>query len=151
MRVNITCFYEIKTFCYNQTMKHVFRMIVFSVASIFLTSLWNKGFTIQPDPMTYLKASVLIAILYYLITPLSKIVFIPFNILSLGFLSVLVYFALFYFVFHFFPLIQIKEWIFPKTSIFGFSIPSFPINYWQNLILSSVSVSSIINFFELAL
>lgn len=132
-------------------MKHVVRMIVFSAASIFLTSLWNKGFSINADFMTYFKASILIAILYYLITPLSKIVLIPFNILSLGFLSVLVYFGLFYVVFHYFPLIQIKEWVFPGMAVFGLKVPSFPLNYWQNVAVSAVSVSSIINFFELAL
>ena len=44
-------------------MKKIFRMIIFSLVAIFLTSLWNKGFIIKEDPMIYLKAALIIAAL----------------------------------------------------------------------------------------
>ena len=79
-------------------MKKIFRMIIFSGVAIFLTSLWNSGFIIASDPMIYLKAALIIAAVYYLIIPISKIILLPLNILTLGFVSVIFYAAVFYFL-----------------------------------------------------
>ena len=55
-------------------MKKLLRMIIFSGVAIFLTALWNKGFIVKDDPMIYLKAALIIAAVYYLIVPASKLI-----------------------------------------------------------------------------
>jgi len=113
-------------------------MIVFSAIAIFLTSVWDKGFIIKPDLMIYLKATLLIALIYYLVVPLSKIILLPLNFLTLGFVSVIVYCFLFYFLTNYFSLIEIKSWNF---SGYNFS-------QLANIFVSAISISTIINLLE---
>jgi len=125
-------------------MKKIFRMIVFSALALFLTALWNKGFKVDFTPAIFLKALLLVAILNYLIVPLSKLILLPLNILTLGLVSLVVYFLLFHFLMTRYSLVIIKDWVFP-----GFwQIGKTSINYWQNVLLSAFSVTTIINFFE---
>src|SRR3990167_10509850 len=100
-------------------MKKILRMIIFSLVAIFLTALWNKGFVIKADPMIYLKAALIIAAVYYLIVPVSKLILLPLNILTLGFVSVIFYAAIFYFLLNRFNVINIKEWVFPGVNVSG--------------------------------
>src|SRR3989339_538588 len=129
-------------------MKKIFRMIVFSMIAVFLTSLWNKGFIIKPDWFIYIKASLLIALIFYLIFPISKLILLPLNILSLGFISTIVYCFIFYFLSKYFSLIDIKSWVFSGGSFLGIAVNQIKINQITNVFLSSISVSTIINFLE---
>ena len=129
-------------------MKKIFRMIIFSGVAIFLTSLWNSGFIIASDPMIYLKAALIIAAVYYLIIPISKIILLPLNILTLGFVSVIFYAAVFYFLLNRFNLISIEEWIFPGMRLFGITISEMKISGLSNIFISSFSISTIINLLE---
>jgi len=113
-------------------------MIIFSAIALFLTSLWNKGFIIKPDFSIYLKATLLIAFIYYLIVPLSKVILLPLNLLTLGFVSVVFYCFLFYFLANYFSLIIIKGWTFSGVG-------SIKLNSMTNIFVSAISVSTIIN------
>lgn len=129
-------------------MKKIFRMIVFSGVAIFLTALWNKGFMIKQDPMIYLKAALLIAAVYYLVLPMSKLILLPLNIISLGLVSVIFYSAVLFFLFNRFNLITVKEWTFPGIKIFSFIIAEMKISRILNIFISSFSISTIINLLE---
>ena len=119
-------------------MKKIFRMIIFSGIAIFVTALWNKGFVIKMDPLIYLKASLIIALVYYLITPISKIILLPLNIFTFGFVSVIFYAVIFYFHLNHFDLAVIKEWVFLGNNISSL----------VNIFISSFSISAIINLLE---
>lgn len=129
-------------------MKKIFRMIIFSGAAIFLTALWNRGFIIKSDPTVYLKAALLIAAVYYLIVPISKLILLPFNILTFGLVSVIFYAAIFYLLLNRFNLIGIEEWVFPGAKILGITLGKIRISETSNIFVSSFSISTIINFLE---
>lgn len=129
-------------------MKKLSRMVIFSLVAIFLTSLWNRGFIIKADPVIYLKAALIIAAVYYLIIPISKIILLPLNILTLGFVSVIFYAAIFYFLLNRFNLISIKEWVFPGIKLFGITMSKIKISGLSNIFISSFSISTIINLLE---
>ena len=129
-------------------MKKIFRMIIFSVVAIFLTSLWNKGFIIKEDPMIYLKAALIIAAVYYLIVPVSKLILLPLNILTFGLVSIVFYALIFYFLLNRFNLISIEEWIFPGAKILGITLGKIKISETSNIFVSSFSISAIINLLE---
>lgn len=129
-------------------MKKIFRMVIFSLAAIFLTSLWNRGFVIRGDTMIYLKAAFIIAAVYYLIVPVSKLILLPLNILTLGLVSVIFYAAIFYFLLNRFQLISIKEWVFPGVQLFGMTLTKIKISGLSNIFISSFSISTIINLLE---
>src|SRR3972149_11644548 len=108
-------------------MKKIFRMIIFSAVAIFLTALWNKGFIIKSDPMIYLKAALIIATVYYLIVPISKLILLPLNLLTFGLISVVFYAAIFYFLLNRFNLINIEEWVFTGAKILGVELTKIKI------------------------
>src|SRR3989344_6290262 len=125
-------------------MKKIFRMIIFSVVAIFLTALWNKGFVIKADSMIYLKAALIIAAVYYLIVPVSKLILLPLNILTFGLVSIVFYALIFYFLLNRFNLISIEEWIFPGAKILGITLGKIKISSTANIFVSSFSISTVI-------
>lgn len=123
-------------------------MIVFSAVALYLTSLWNKGFEIELAPALFLRTVLVVAIFYYLIMPITRLVLLPINFLTLGLISTIIYFLLFYFFFTRFALIDIKAWDFRGISLVGVTIKSLHINYITNVLLSSFSLSFIIRLLE---
>ena len=123
-------------------------MVIFSGVAILLTSLWNKGFVIKSDPTIYLKASLIIAAVYYLIVPVSKLILLPLNILTLGSVSVIFYAAIFYFLLNRFNLINISQWVLPQMKLFEITIGKMEISGLSNVFISSLSISTIINLLE---
>lgn len=113
-------------------------MLVFSAAALYLTTLWNQGFSIQADWLVYLKAALISAVIYYLIRPITKLVLLPLNIITMGLVSVAVYCLVFYFVTSFFSLIAIEDWVFQSIGI----------SQTANIFISALSVSTIINSLE---
>ncbi len=129
-------------------MKRITRMLIFSGVAIFLTSLWDKGFLVNFHFAVFLKTLVIVAIFYYIVMPITKLILLPINFLTLGLVSTLVYFLLFYFFITRFSLINIKDWNFSGYSLNNFSISKMHIGYLFNVILSSFSLSFIINCLE---
>lgn len=129
-------------------MKKIIRMLVFSGVALYINSLWNKGFNLHITPLVLFKASFLLGLVYYLIAPLLKILLLPLNIITFGFVSVIAYLALINFIFTRFSLVQIHAWEFPGLHTWLIYIPKVKLNYWTNLILISFSLSTIINLLE---
>lgn len=129
-------------------MKRITRSLVFAAVAVFFTALWNKGFIFSHNPKTFFIGVILLAIVFYLVVPITKLVLLPLNILTLGFISILAYFLIFYFFVNRVNLITIKAWDFPGIKFDGVSINKMHIGYFLNVILSALSISFIINFFE---
>lgn len=119
-------------------MRKIFRMILFSGVALYLTSLWNKGFETPTDWTMYLQATILIALAYYLILPVAKIILLPLNLLTFGLVSTLLYVAALYILSKHLGLLEINEWTFSDINI----------SYIFNLFLSSFSISVIIKTLE---
>lgn len=115
--------------------------------AIYVTSLWNHGFTFNMEPLNFFKTGLIIATIFYLILPLSKIILIPLNIISLGLASTLFYFALLHFL-STYSVVNIKPWDFYGLTFWGVTIPKMHISYIFNLFLSSISISTTINLLE---
>ncbi|MCR4277350.1 MAG: phage holin family protein [Candidatus Roizmanbacteria bacterium] len=129
-------------------MKKIFRMIIFSGVAIFVTALWNKGFIIKADPLTYIKAALVITAVYYLIIPVSKLVLLPLNIITFGLISMIFYAFIFYFLLNNFNLINIKEWTFLGIKLLGITLGEVKVSGLANIFVSSFSISTIINLLE---
>ncbi len=129
-------------------MKKFFRMLVFSSLALVVTSLWNNGFIISGGYLDLAKLIVLMAAIHYLLIPLSRIVLFPINLFTFGLASFLIFLLSFHLLSTYFHLIIIKNWQFYGLSLLFVQIPKMEINYVANLILCSLSVSSIINLLE---
>ncbi len=125
-------------------------MFIFSSVALYLTSLWNGGFHVNFSPAVFIRTILLVAVFYYLIMPITRLILLPINFLTLGLISTVIYFLLFYFFFTRFALIQIKPWDFhglpPGTGLY--LVKSLHINYVMNVLLSSFSLSFIIRLLE---
>ncbi len=129
-------------------MKKIIRMLLFSAVAVYLTSLWDRGFVVSYDFIVIVKASLLVALMFYLVRPLSKLILLPLNILTLGVISTVVYCFLFFFLTRYFGLINIKEWTFSGFNLLGFAVGQIKFSQTANIFVSAISVSTIINSLE---
>lgn len=129
-------------------MKKVFRMIIFSALAIIITSLWNKGFIIEYNWLIIGKATLLIALVNYLVVPVSKLILLPLNLLTLGLVSVVFYSLVLFFLLNKFSLIEIKAWNFPGFIIYGYNLAPVAVSQLINIFLSAFSISFITKTFE---
>lgn len=132
-------------------MKRISRMILFSACALLITSFWNKGFHLPSDITTFMLGSLILALVFYILVPISKVILLPLNIISLGLVSFLVYVALLHFSSVGFHVFEVSAWTFSGLKILFIHIPQIEVSYVMNLVLSSVSISSIINVLELLL
>lgn len=129
-------------------MKRIFRMIIFSAAAIFFTALWNKGFILPTNIGMFITSVLALAFIIYIIIPISKVILLPFNIITLGLISFIVFLLIFHFSTNHFHFFMVTAWNFPGLKFLFINVPESHIPYWGNLVLSSVSISSIINLLE---
>jgi len=130
-------------------MKKIIRMIVFSGLSLYLTAIWNKGFLLTSDLKKFFIASLIVACLYYFVTPLLRLIFFPINVLTVGSFSFFLYFVLFNYFVEKFSLVKITEWLFPGIDLGLLIIPKMHIGILANKALSAFSVAFIISLLEL--
>jgi len=126
-------------------MKRIFRIFIFSCFALFLTLYWNKGFEIPSTALDFVKAGIALTILFIIVRPLMKIIFLPFNILTFGLFSFFVYVLFLSILSSWYGLFSILPWKFYGLNLIIISVPKMNISYIGNLVLSSFSLSSIIN------
>jgi len=126
-------------------MKKIFRIISFSAVAVIMTALWNKGFVIPQDYLGVLRVVAVVGVIFYIIKPISKLILLPVNLLTMGLASSILCILLLHFANSRYGLVTIKPWDFPGISWNFIRIDKTHIGYIGNLVLSSVSVSSIIN------
>lgn len=129
-------------------MKTIIRMLIFSGVSLYLTSLWNKGFIIPSSTLIFIQAMAAFAVVYYLILPLAKLILLPLNIITLGLASFFVFLFALHLVSSLFGFVTITAWTFQGLSWSGIVIQKTSIGYFWNLVLSSLSLSVIIQVLE---
>lgn len=129
-------------------MKKIFRIFIFSCFALFLTSYWNKGFLLPHTALEFVKAGIALTILFVIVRPLMKIVFLPFNILTFGLFSFFIYAFFLHLLASSYGFFAIKSWKFSGISFLFLTIPPMYIDYLQNLVLSSFTLSSIINLLD---
>lgn len=132
-------------------MKKISRMVIFSGLSIFSLTIFNPSFKVVGDVKNFIYLSILIAIIYYLLTPILKLILLPINILTLGFFSFIVYVFIFNFAIEYFHLATISSWDFPGLSTNIVIIPRLFINDFYNRIFCAFYVSFFISLLELLL
>lgn len=129
-------------------MKRIFRIFILSFFAMFLTSYWNRGFVLPPTASEFLKAALALTILFVLVRPLMKVIFLPLNLLTFGLFSFFLYVFFLHVLSSWYGLFSIHSWQFSGISFFFVTIPRTNISYVSNLVLSSFSLSSIINLLD---
>jgi uncharacterized membrane protein YvlD (DUF360 family) len=123
-------------------------MFIYSGVALYVVSLINKGFVLPSNLNIFFQTVLMIAFAYYLILPISKLIFLPLNIFSFGLVSFAVFVLFIYIMSNHLGLIEIKDWVFAGGSYFGITLNKISFNYTGNLILSSLLISIIIKVLE---
>lgn len=129
-------------------MKHFFRIFIFSFFALFVTSFWNRGFILPTQTGDFIKAALALTILFVLVRPLLRIVFLPLNLITFGLFSFVLYIFCLHILASGYGLFTIKPWVFGGFSHWALIMPRTEITYISNLVLSSFSLSSIINVLD---
>lgn len=129
-------------------MKNIFRIFIFSFFSLFLTSYWDKGFQLPLTTLDFVKAGVALTIIFVIVRPLMKIVFLPLNIITFGLFSFFLYVFCLHVLSSWYGFFSIHAWQFYGLQLGIITIPKTYISYISNLVLSSFSLSSIINILD---
>ncbi len=132
-------------------MKKITRMVIFSAISLYLTSYLIKGFIVKFEPKAFITTTIILALIYYLLNPLMKVIFFPLNVITVGFFGTIAYVLIFSFFINKLDLVKIVPWTFQGAVINGFNIPKIELNYWSEVALSAISYSTIINLLEIFL
>lgn len=132
-------------------MKKISRMVIFSGLSIFSLTIFNPSFKVVGDVQNFIYLSILIAIIYYLLTPILRLILLPINVLTLGFFSFIVYALIFNFAIDYFHLATISSWDFPGLSTNIVIIPRLFIDDFYNRIFCAFYISFFISLLEFLL
>jgi uncharacterized membrane protein YvlD (DUF360 family) len=91
------------------------------------------------------KSALALTIVFVLIRPLAKIIFLPLNLLTLGLFNFVLYLFMLHVLSSSYHLFGVEPWTFERLQFLSLVIPKTYLSYTMNLVLSSISLSGIIN------
>lgn len=123
-------------------------MYFFNTFSLWFTSQILPTIILPKGWQPLLTAGLVLTILSTLVAPLVKILLIPINFMTLGFLSPLVHVIILYLLTVLMPEIVIVPWIFPGGSYGGFVVPPVHLTFPFALILTSLVIAFFTGLFQ---
>lgn len=128
-------------------MKGLLRVFLFHLAALWLTTRFISGLKIAGGWQTYFLATIILALLNMLLKPILKLLFFPVNALTLGLFSLVINAGVFFLFLQLVPEVTISAWTFPGIEVLGTNIPSQEMPFLGVLLIASLSISVITNFF----
>ena len=129
-------------------MKSLLRIYIFHLIALFLTTeLLGGSFTIEKKLEIWLMAATVLALLNVLVKPILNLRFLPIRALTLGLFSLVINAGVFYVFIKLTPQVSITAWRFPGFSLQNFTISAYELPMWGTLLVASLLVSIITNFF----
>lgn len=134
-------------------MKNLFRLFLFSLASIFALDYLVPGLYISPSYQNYFILATVFMFLRVIAIPILAIIFFPINFLTGGFLKVLLLIGGVYLLALYLPTIRLEDWFFPGffyqlpyfTGI-QLQIPSIHFKLLENVILIAIIHTAFMSF-----
>lgn len=124
--------------------KRLLRSFIYHVFALWLASSLIPALTITGDFWSMVWAGLTLSILMLLLRPLLSLIFLPINILTLGFLGWAVNVLVLYIWSVLSPQVRLSPWIFPGFSWEGFVVPPVALGYtWTLVILSLLIVLTV--------
>lgn len=125
-------------------MKHIPRSYLIHLLAIYFLVTINSGFTVAGNWQAVLYAALLLTFITIFIKPLLKILFLPINMITLGFFAWVINIGILYVLILIAPQIKIDIWNFPGTSGAFFSIPAFTLSKPANFVVSALLLALVI-------
>ena len=128
-------------------MKSILRNLVFNLIAIVVISSLIKGLNYSGGYQTLIIASLLLTLMNLILKPIINLILTPISFLSFGLLSWLSNILILFLLTNFYSLIMITGFTFYGFSYHGFTIPSLTLNFLEALILISLLIALVNNFF----
>lgn len=127
-------------------MRWILRQLLFHLGALLLTQYFIPGFSIGNSLDGILVTSVVFAIINVFVKPVVKIFFLPLNLITLNFFSILINIGLVYGLTKLVPTVTISSWQFNGYSAYGFTIPGFEFTIIYTYIVVSIIVTFVVSF-----
>lgn len=134
-------------------MKNLFRLFLFSLASIFTLDYLVPGLYISPNFQNYFILATVFMFLRVIAIPILVIIFFPINLLTGGFLKVLLLIGGVYLLALYMPAIRLEDWFFsgvsyqlPYFTDVKIQIPPVHFKLLENVILIATIHTAFVSF-----
>jgi putative membrane protein len=122
-------------------MKKYLRIYLINVASLWLVSYSFGGLNYTGGYQSLIIGALALTLVNLLIRPIINLLLLPINLITLGTFRWLVNVIALYLVTLLIPQLIIQPFLFPGLSFQGFIIPSFYLNYFWSLTITSFLIS----------
>lgn len=119
-------------------MRYLFRLFLIHVLSLWFLITVNNGFTVSGNWQVFLYAALLLTVISIIVKPVLKLLFLPINMITLGFFSWVINIAILYVLVLVSPQIHIRAWNFVGSSGPFVTIPAFRLAQSVNFIVSAL-------------
>ena len=121
-------------------MRTIARLIAINSLSLFLVSLFLSGLHVSGGFTSFIIGGVLLTIASTIIDPIIKIITLPFNILTLGFLSFLTTLAALFLITIFYGDIRVSAFTFEGFTFAGIVIQKIQLSYLLSFVVISATI-----------
>ena len=122
-------------------MKKNLRIYVINIASLWLVSYLFGGLNYIGGYQSLIIGALALTLVNLLVRPIINLLLLPINLLTLGAFRWLVNVVALYLVTLLVPQLIIRAFLFPGFSYQGFIMPSFYLNYFWSLTITSFLIS----------
>lgn len=127
-------------------MRWILRQFIFHLATLLTTVYLIPGFSIGKSLESIGLATATLALINVFVKPIIKILFLPLNIITLNFFSVLINIGVIVALTKLVPTVTISPWEFKGLAAFGFVIPKIEFTILYTFIIVSISITTIVSF-----
>lgn len=129
-------------------LKPFFRGFLINFIALIITAGVIPGISYSGGYKTLALAAVVFMAINLLVVPVLKIMFLPLNLLTLGFFAWAVNVVAFYFLTALIPQFKLTPYSFSGFEYHGFIFPNMDLNVWQVAILASFLIGFISHFIQ---
>lgn len=123
-------------------------LLTFSLITV--NQLW-RNLSFENIPWTIVKVAFVLSLFEVILKPIIKILLLPINIFTLGTFRIIINTFGLYLVTFIFSDFQIQNINYPSTNFWGIQIPQLTFNNFFAYLITSLTISFILYFFNLIL
>ncbi len=119
-------------------MRHIFRSYLIHLLALWFLVTINSGFTVSGSWQALLYVALILTLITIFVKPILKLLFLPINMITLGFFSWIINIVILYVLVLIVPQIKVTAWTFPGASGPFFTIPAFALSKMLNFVVSAL-------------
>lgn len=127
-------------------MKRLLRYFLIHLATLWLATQILPGLTFEGGFRTLALGAIGLMVINFAVLPLLRVMFLPLNLLTLGFFTWVVNVVGLYLLTTIIPQIKLTPFYFPGVNFAGFTIPETDLNVLQVAIIASLLIGFISQF-----